>query len=185
MYYNGYHGDCSKTFLIGKVDPLGQHLVKVTEECLYKGIEVCGPNVPYSEIGNAVEQHAQENGLEVIREFIGHGIGTYFHGLPEICHYRKSGALNDWTIDQLMRKKKQFSIFIGNKHDGRMMSGMTFTIEPILCLGRPKFKILGDDWTAVTKDDSRTAQFEHTILVTGSGAEILTIPDSIQNLNDK
>lgn len=93
VYYNGYHGDCSKTFLIGKVDPLGQHLVKVTEECLYKGIEVCGPNVPYSEIGNAIEQHAQENGLEVIKEFIGHGIGTYFHGQPEISHYRKKCTL--------------------------------------------------------------------------------------------
>lgn len=88
-FYNGYHGDCSKTFLIGKVDALGQHLVKVTEECLHIGIGVCGPNVPFSEIGNAIEQHAQENGLEVIKEFIGHGIGTDFHSQPEISHYRK------------------------------------------------------------------------------------------------
>lgn len=89
VFYNGYHGDCSKTFLIGKVDALGQHLVKVTEECLHIGIGVCGPNVPFSEIGNAIEQHAQENGLEVIKEFIGHGIGTDFHSQPEISHYRK------------------------------------------------------------------------------------------------
>lgn len=89
MFFEGFHGDCSKTFLIGNVDALGQHLVKITEECLYKGIGVCGPNVPFKEIGTAVENHANENGVEVIREFIGHGIGTYFHGQPEICHYRK------------------------------------------------------------------------------------------------
>lgn len=89
VFYNGHHGDCSKTFLIGNVDALGRHLVKVTEECLYKGIEVCGPNVPLTVIGEAIETHALENGLEVIKEFIGHGIGTYFHGQPEICHYRK------------------------------------------------------------------------------------------------
>lgn len=88
VYYNGHHGDCWKTFLIGNVDPLGRHLVKVTEECLNKGIEVCGLNVPFKEIGAAIETHALENGLEVIREFIGHGIGSYFHGLPEILHYR-------------------------------------------------------------------------------------------------
>lgn len=89
VFYNNYHGDCSKTFLIGNVDPLGRHLVKVTEECLYKGIKVCGPNVPFKEIGDVIEQHALENGVEVIKEFIGHGIGTYFHGKPEISHYRK------------------------------------------------------------------------------------------------
>lgn len=89
VFFEGFHGDCSKTFLIGNVDALGRHLVKITEECLYKGIEVCGPNVSFKEIGSAVENHANENGLEVIREFIGHGIGTYFHGQPEICHYRK------------------------------------------------------------------------------------------------
>lgn len=88
VFFNGYHGDCSKTFLIGKVDPLGRHLVKVTEECLHKGIAVCGPNVPYYEIGDAIQKHAEENGLEVIKEFIGHGIGSYFHGKPEISHYR-------------------------------------------------------------------------------------------------
>lgn len=89
VYIGGHHGDCSKTFLIGNVDALGRHLVKVTEECLYKGINVCGPNVPFSEIGAVVQDHALENGVEVIKEFIGHGIGTYFHGFPEICHYRK------------------------------------------------------------------------------------------------
>lgn len=75
--------------MIGNVDPLGRHLVKVTEECLHKGIAVCGPNVPFSAIGAAIEAHAHENGLEVFKEFIGHGIGQYFHGKPEICHYRK------------------------------------------------------------------------------------------------
>lgn len=89
VFFGGYHGDCSKTFLIGNVDALGRHLVKVTEECLYKGIEVCGPNVAFKEIGAVIENHANENGVEVIRDFIGHGIGTYFHGQPEICHYSK------------------------------------------------------------------------------------------------
>lgn len=89
VYFGGHHGDCSKTFLIGNVDALGRHLVKITEECLHKGIDACGPNVPFNEIGAAIEDHAFENGVDIIREFIGHGIGTYFHGQPEICHYRK------------------------------------------------------------------------------------------------
>ncbi|XP_055299080.1 methionine aminopeptidase 1D, mitochondrial [Sitodiplosis mosellana] len=160
VFYNNYHGDCSRTFLIGNVDALGRHLVKVTEECLHKGIEACGQNVPFKEIGAAIEDHALQNGLEVIKEFIGHGIGTYFHGKPEISHYR-------------------------NTYDGVMMPGMTFTIEPILCLGRPTFKVLEDQWTAVTKDNSRTAQFEHTILIAKHGVEILTLPDSHEKSDAK
>lgn len=89
VYYNGYHGDCSKTFLIGDVDEIGRHLVNITEECLYRAIEICGPNVPFSKIGHTIEDYANENNLQVLKEFIGHGIGTYFHGLPEVCHYRK------------------------------------------------------------------------------------------------
>lgn len=89
VYFQGYHGDCSKTFMIGNVDELGQHLVKVTEECLYKAIEICGPSVPYSEIGHAIEEHAEKNNLNIVKEFIGHGIGSYFHGKPDICHYSK------------------------------------------------------------------------------------------------
>lgn len=102
VYLNGFHGDCSKTFLIGKVDALGRHLVKVTEECLYKGIEVCAPNVEIKEIGIAIEDHAIANGVEVIKDFIGHGIGTYFHGKPEIPHYRRQL--------QFFSKKKSLNI---------------------------------------------------------------------------
>lgn len=87
---NGYHGDCSKTFLVGDVDEIGRHLVEVTEESLYQGISVCGPGVEFKAIGAIIEDFTHANGLHVMKSFIGHGIGEYFHGKPEICHYRES-----------------------------------------------------------------------------------------------
>lgn len=86
---NGYHGDCSKTFLVGEVDEIGRHLVEKTEESLHHGISVCGPRVEFKEIGAIIEDFAHANNLYVMKSFIGHGIGEYFHGKPEICHYRK------------------------------------------------------------------------------------------------
>lgn len=93
VYLNGFHGDCSKTFLVGDVDDIGRHLVQVTEEALYHGISVCGPQVPFSEIGAIIQEFVEAEKLRVMKAFIGHGIGEYFHGKPEICHYRKLSTI--------------------------------------------------------------------------------------------
>uniref|UniRef100_A0A1A9W0P3 Methionine aminopeptidase n=1 Tax=Glossina brevipalpis TaxID=37001 RepID=A0A1A9W0P3_9MUSC len=152
VYYNGYHGDCSKTFLVGNVDEQGCYLVKSTEECVNECINLCRPNLEFNSIGNFINKFCERKGLNVIPAFIGHGIGTYFHGPPEILHFK-------------------------NNSPGTMQSGMTFTIEPILTFGGPEVEIQTDGWTATTVDGSRTAQFEHTILITETGAEVLTTPD--------
>ncbi|XP_014603921.1 PREDICTED: methionine aminopeptidase 1D, mitochondrial isoform X2 [Polistes canadensis] len=132
VYLNGYHGDCSKTFEVGESDPEGKRLIQVTELCLQSGILICKPNEKFSSIA-----------------FVGHGIGTYFHGPPDILHYAHESA-------------------------ERMHPGMTFTVEPILTQGGQEIEILEDGWTAVTTDDARTAQSEHTILITDTGYEIMT-----------
>ncbi|XP_055711563.1 methionine aminopeptidase 1D, mitochondrial isoform X2 [Phlebotomus papatasi] len=152
VYHQGHHGDCSKTFLVGNVDELGQELVKVAEECLRKGIEACGPNKRFSGIGRAIESHAREHKFTVIPAFIGHGIGSYFHGPPEVLHFK-------------------------NSEGGFMKPGMVFTVEPVISMGGPEVEILEDNWTAVSVDGARSAQFEHTIVITDSGYEILTLPD--------
>ncbi|ALC39276.1 CG5188 [Drosophila busckii] len=149
VYKNGYHGDCSQTFLVGNVDESGRFLVDATRDCLDKCIALCGPDVPFNEIGNYIQKFCQQHKLDTVAAFIGHGIGSYFHGPPEIYHYE-------------------------NDMPGRMQPGMTFTIEPILSLGDGDIGLLKDGWTAVTLDDSRSAQFEHTILITDTGAEVLT-----------
>ncbi|CAK1540140.1 unnamed protein product [Leptosia nina] len=149
VYSKGYHGDCSKTFLVGDVDEKGQELVAVTEECLLKAINLCGPDVPFCDIGSRIYRHAKTKGLTVLPAFVGHGIGSYFHGPPDIYHML-------------------------NRYPGLMKPGMTFTIEPVLSHGRENTYILDDGWTIVTEDGSRTAQCEHTILITENGAEILT-----------
>ncbi|XP_030764007.1 methionine aminopeptidase 1D, mitochondrial [Sitophilus oryzae] len=150
VFYNGYHGDCSKTFLVGDVDDEGKKLVEATRVCLYEGIGVCKPEVHFRDIGYAIEKKASELGYNVIPAFLGHGIGHYFHGPPDIYHIR-------------------------NAYPGKMKPGMTFTIEPILTQGDDLIDILEDNWTAVTADNARTAQFEHTVLITESGVEILTL----------
>uniref|UniRef100_A0A1A9ZQW6 Methionine aminopeptidase n=1 Tax=Glossina pallidipes TaxID=7398 RepID=A0A1A9ZQW6_GLOPL len=152
IYYDGYHGDCSKTFLVGNVDEEGCYLVKSTEECLNECVSLCRPNVEFNAIGNHINKFCKGKGLNVIPAFIGHGIGTYFHGPPEILHFK-------------------------NNFPGTMQRGMTFTIEPILTFGGPEVEIQEDGWTATTLDGARTAQFEHTILITETGAEVLTKPD--------
>lgn len=171
VYYKDYHGDCSATFLVGNVDEEGRRLVKVTEECLYKAISLCGPDVPFSEIGNVIEAHALKNELNVVPDFVGHGIGSYFHGPPQVCHY---GILKFGPRGRRNRVHKH-SFLVANDEKGTMKPGMTFTIEPILSLGSPRFTILRDKWTAVTADNSRTAQFEHTVLIRRDGCEVLTI----------
>lgn len=147
---NGFHGDTNKTFLIGNVKPEIQKLVQVTEECLHKGISVCRPGARIGDIGAIISEYAHDHGYSVVREYCGHGIGRLFHEEPQVVHDAKKGT----GIE--------------------MKPGMTFTIEPMINLGKRHCKVLSDDWTVVTKDKSWSAQFEHTILITEQGCEILT-----------
>ncbi|CAG9791206.1 unnamed protein product [Diatraea saccharalis] len=149
VFYKGFHGDCSKTFPVGDVDDRGLQLIQVTEECLEIATRTCGPNVPFCELGRKIYGHARRNGLSVLPAFVGHGIGEYFHGPPEIYHSK-------------------------NRYPGLMKPGMTFTIEPVLSHGSVNTILLEDGWTVITEDGSRAAQSEYTILVTEDGAEILT-----------
>ncbi|XP_067667791.1 methionine aminopeptidase 1D, mitochondrial-like [Haliotis asinina] len=150
VYLNGYHGDCSKTFLVGNVDRGGQLLVDVARHCRDAGVSVCKPGVRFCEIGKAISSAAHSAGFSVIPEFCGHGIGENFHEKPDILHFEH--------------------------HDEAVMAPrMTFTVEPIICSGHPDFRILEDGWTAVTLDSCRSAQFEHTVLITEEGVEILTL----------
>lgn len=149
VYLNGYHGDTSATFLCGNVDEEAKELVQVTKECLDRAISVCAPRVEYNRIGKAINDHADKFKFGVVRQFVGHGVGRAFHADPVIIHFR-------------------------NNERGRMVLGQTFTIEPMLTMGATKPVIWSDDWTAVTEDGSLSAQFEHTLLITENGAEILT-----------
>ncbi|VFQ87706.1 unnamed protein product [Cuscuta campestris] len=149
VYLNGYHGDTSKTFLCGNVSEPMKRLVKVTEECLYRGIAVCRDGALFRKIGKRISEHAEKFNYGVVDRFVGHGIGTVFHSEPLIFHHR-------------------------NDKSGSMVEGQTFTIEPILTLGRTECVTWEDNWTTLTADGSPAAQFEHTILITKTGAEILT-----------
>ncbi|XP_062578530.1 methionine aminopeptidase 1D, mitochondrial-like [Saccostrea cucullata] len=157
IYKDGMHGDVSKTYMIGSVDDKAKQLVKVTEQCLYAGIEQCRPGQKIIAIGTAIRDLAESHGFSVIPAFCGHGIGSVFHSHPEIMHI----PLGDYDSQHEIMKE-----------------GMTFTIEPILSEGTDMVAILEDDgWTAVSEDGSRSAQFEHTILVTSDGCEILTVSE--------
>ncbi len=149
-YIGGVHGDTNATFFAGDVDPTSRHLVAVTEECLWHGIEAVRPGRPLSDIGRAIEAHAKKHKYGVVRAFIGHGIGEQFHTDIQVLHYYDARAT------MVMRP------------------GMTFTIEPMITLGTWQHKMWDDDWTAVTADGKRTAQFEHTLLVTDDGVDVLT-----------
>jgi methionyl aminopeptidase len=151
IFLDGVHGDTSITFLVGDVDEASRLLVRETRNALYKAIEVVRPGVPINEIGRVIESHAHKHGLGVVREFIGHGIGTEFHGALQIPHYYDPRAR---TV---------------------LQEGMTFTIEPMLTLGDPALGVWEDDWTAVTLDGRRSAQFEHMLVVTADGVEILSV----------
>ncbi|CAL2232213.1 unnamed protein product [Prunus armeniaca] len=150
VYLNGYHGDTSKTFLCGDVSDANKQLVKVTEECLERGIAVCKDGASFKKIGKRISEHAEKYGYGVVERFVGHGVGTVFHSEPLILHHR-------------------------NDQSGCMVEGQTFTIEPILTMGSIECKTWPDNWTTLTTDGSPAAQFEHTILITRTGAEILTI----------
>lgn len=148
---DGYHGDTSKMFFIGEASIKAKRLVKITQECLYLGIETVKPGGHFGDIGYVIQKYAESNGLSVVQEFCGHGIGKNFHEDPQVLHYGKAGT-------------------------GEVFKpGMVFTIEPMINLGKRHVKILPDGWTAVTKDHSLSAQFEHMIAVTADGHEILTL----------
>ena len=154
-YVDGVHGDTNATFLVGDVDPESRRLVQVTRECLDRAIAVVAPGRPLNVIGRAIQDHAEANGFGVVRAFIGHGIGEQFHTDLQILHY----------------------------FDPRLTTpieeGMTFTIEPMITMGDWRHRMWDDDWTAVTADLKRTAQFEHTLVVTADGADILTLPTDV------
>jgi len=155
-FIGGVHGDTNATFCIGDVDPASRELVRITEECTWRGIEAVRPGRPLSDIGRAIEDHARAGGYGVVRAFIGHGIGHQFHTDIQVLHYYDSRAA---TV---------------------MQPGMVFTIEPMITLGTWQHRMWDDGWTAVTADGKRTAQFEHTLVVTDDGYEVLTGgPDAV------
>lgn len=147
---NGYYGDASRMFIIGETTPEAEKLVQVSKECLDIGIAQVKPYADIGEVGYAIEQHARANKFSVVRDYGGHGIGVKFHENPHVHHY-------------------------GSKRRGIVMvPNMTFTIEPMINSGRYETRLLGDNWTAVTVDGGLSAQWEHTVLVTEDGMEILT-----------
>ncbi|MGH3365012.1 MAG: type I methionyl aminopeptidase [Nocardioidaceae bacterium] len=151
-YIGGVHGDTNATFLAGEVDEESRLLVERTEEALRRAIKAVRPGRQVNVLGRVIEAYAKRFGYGVVRDFTGHGIGTSFHSGLIIPHY------DEPHYDTVIEK------------------GMTFTIEPMLCLGTYEWDMWADDWTVVTKDKKRSAQFEHTLLVTDDGAEILTLP---------
>jgi methionyl aminopeptidase len=151
-FIGGVHGDTNATFLAGHVSDESRLLVERTREAMYRGIRAVAPGRPLNAIGRVIESYARRFGYGVVRDFTGHGIGTTFHSGLVVPHF------DDPSVPVIME------------------AGMTFTIEPMLTLGTIEYDIWPDGWTAVTKDHRRTAQFEHTILVTDSGREILTLP---------
>ena len=147
---DGWHGDTSKMFLVGKCAPHNERLVRITQECLYKGIEAVKPGAYLGDIGNAIQKHAESNYYSVVEDYCGHGIGTIYHEEPQVLHYGKPGS------------------------GIQLKEGMCFTIEPMINQGTKFSKILSDGWTVETRDGRNSAQWEHTIAVTKDGSEILT-----------
>ena len=150
VFVNGVHGDTNATFAVGNISQTDADLIRITEECMWKGIEAVVPGQPINDIGRAIETHAKQHKLGVVRAFIGHGIGENFHTDIQVLHYYDP------------------------RHTMVMRPGMTFTIEPMITLGTWQHRMWDDDWTAVTVDGSRTAQFEHMVVVTDTGVEVLT-----------
>ncbi|MFW9605461.1 MAG: type I methionyl aminopeptidase [Pseudomonas sp.] len=148
---DGYYGDTSKMFFVGTVPEWAVRLCKVTQECLYKGIEMVRPGARLGDIGEVIQKHAEKNGFSVVRDYCGHGIGTVFHEEPQVLHYGRAGTGLE------------------------LKPGMTFTIEPMINQGRYETRLLGDGWTAITRDRKLSAQYEHTLVVTETGYEIFTL----------
>ncbi|MBX2867477.1 MAG: type I methionyl aminopeptidase [Acidiferrobacterales bacterium] len=146
-----FHGDTSRMFFVGEPSIRAKRLVQITRECMDKGIAMVKPGIQLGDIGHTIQKHAESNGFSVVREYCGHGIGRVFHEDPQVLHYGKPQT--GLTLE----------------------AGMTFTIEPMLNAGKRETRLLPDQWTVVTRDRSLSAQWEHTILVTNNGHEILTV----------
>ncbi|RLA48177.1 MAG: type I methionyl aminopeptidase [Gammaproteobacteria bacterium] len=148
---DGYYGDTSKMFCVGDTPDHARRLIKVARECLYKAIAIVRPGVRLGDIGHAIQSYAESNYYSVVREYCGHGIGTEFHEDPQVLHYGKPGTGLE------------------------LRQGMTFTIEPMINAGKHHTKLKKDGWTVETRDGRLSAQWEHTLYVTGDGVEVLTI----------
>ncbi len=148
---DGWYGDTSRMYVAGKLPRKAERLIEVTHEALMKGISAVRPGNTFGDIGHAIQAYAEAHRMSVVRDFCGHGLGRVFHAPPNVLHYGRAGT--GATLEE----------------------GMFFTIEPMINLGRPETKVLGDDWTAVTRDKSLSAQFEHSIGVTADGYEIFTL----------
>ncbi|RUO80559.1 type I methionyl aminopeptidase [Idiomarina tyrosinivorans] len=148
---DGYHGDTSKMFIVGKPSIMAERLVRVTQESLYKAIEMVRPGIKTGDFAEVIQKHAEQHGYSIVREYCGHGIGAGFHEDPQILHYGTAGSGDD------------------------VVAGMCFTIEPMVNAGKRQTKLMKDGWTVLTKDRSLSAQWEHTLLVTDDGVEILTL----------
>lgn len=151
LIVDGWHGDTSRMYPVGEISPKARRLIEVTYEAMMRGIEAARPGNTTGDIGHAIQTFAEANRCSVVREFCGHGLGRLFHDAPNILHYGRPGE------------------------GVELKPGMFFTIEPMLNLGKPQVKILSDGWTAVTRDRSLSAQFEHSIGITDDGAEIFTL----------
>lgn len=147
---DGWHGDTSRMYFVGQPSVLARRLVDTTLEAMLRGIAQVRPGATLGDIGHAIQRHAESNGFSVVREYCGHGIGQIYHEDPQVLHYGQAGS------------------------GLRLEKGMTFTIEPMLNAGKPQTRLLPDGWTVVTRDHSLSAQWEHTIVVTDDGHEILT-----------
>lgn len=151
---NGWFGDTSRMYVAGKLSRKAERLIQVTHDALMMGIEAAKPGNSFGDIGYAIQVYAETQRMSVVRDFCGHGLGRVFHSPPNVLHYGRSGT------------------------GAVLEEGMFFTIEPMINLGRPETKVLADDWTAVTRDKSLSAQFEHSIGITSTGCEIFTLSPS-------
>ena len=147
---DGWFGDTSRMYVAGKLGRKAERLIQVTHDALFKGIEAAKPGNTFGDIGHAIQTYVESHRMSVVRDFCGHGLGRVFHAPPNVLHYGRSGT--GPTLEE----------------------GMFFTIEPMVNLGRPETKVLADDWTAVTRDKSLSAQFEHSIGITSDGCKIFT-----------
>ena len=148
---DGWYGDTSRMYVAGKLSRKAERLIQVTHDALFKGIEAVKPGNTFGDIGHAIQSFVEAERMSVVRDFCGHGLGRVFHAPPNVLHYGRPGT------------------------GAKLEPGMFFTIEPMVNLGRPETKVLADEWTAVTRDKSLSAQFEHSVGVTETGVEIFTL----------
>ena len=157
-YIDGFHGDASRMYCVGQPSIKAQKLIDVTYQSLMRAIKILQPGITLGDIGFAIQSFVEQEGYSVVRDFCGHGIGRLFHEEPSVLHY-------------------------GRKNDGlKLKEGMVFTIEPMINAGAYQTKVLNDGWTAVTKDKSLSAQFEHTVGITNNGCEIFTLSDKFDRI---